>query len=128
VSGRSDHIGLRLSGPAIAQAVAGEILSRGVPVGAIETPPGGGIIVLLRGRMVTAGYPVMGVVTTEALDRLGQAGPGTTVFVDPCSRREAHERLRAREADLNRLAGRVGAAFRAAGLGGLLETGHRASA
>ena len=58
VAPESDHVGLRLAGEAPRRTHAAEILSRGVPVGAVEIPPSGGLLVLLRGRLVTAGYPV----------------------------------------------------------------------
>ncbi|MEN3356447.1 MAG: 5-oxoprolinase (ATP-hydrolyzing) subunit [Mycobacteriales bacterium] len=79
VSPASNHIGLRLSGPAPARTGPAEVLSRGVPVGAVEVPPSGELIVLLRGRPVTAGYPVVAVATRVAQGRLGQVRPGHTL-------------------------------------------------
>jgi len=83
VGARSNHIGLRLSrtdhGPLPHREVTTEVLSRGVPIGAVEVPDGDEILVLHRGRGVTAGYPVLAVVTSVGLSRLGQARPGDTV-------------------------------------------------
>lgn len=76
VTPASNHVGLRLAGPTPARTATGEVLSRGVPVGAVEVPAPGELLVLHRGRGVTAGYPVLGVVTTTALNTLGQARPG----------------------------------------------------
>jgi 5-oxoprolinase (ATP-hydrolysing) subunit C len=80
---RSNHIGLRLSrtdrGPLPRREVATEVLSRGVPIGAVEVPDGDEILVLHRGRGVTAGYPVLAVATSVGLSRLGQARPGDRV-------------------------------------------------
>jgi 5-oxoprolinase (ATP-hydrolysing) subunit C len=76
VSPRSNHIGLRLDGAAPARARTGEILSRGVPVGAVEVPPSGELLVLQRGRPVTAGYPVVAVAARTASPLLAQAMPG----------------------------------------------------
>lgn len=82
---RSNHIGLRLEGQVPQRRVAHEILSRGVPVGAIEVPPAGGLLALLRGRPVTAGYPVIAVATHAGRRSLGQAAPGHTVRFESVS-------------------------------------------
>ncbi|MGW2519657.1 5-oxoprolinase subunit C family protein [Streptomyces sp. NPDC001617] len=79
VSPQSNHIGLRLGGEVPRRVATGEVLSRGVPVGAVEVPTGDELLVLHRGRGVTAGYPVLAVVTATGLSLLGQAGPGRTL-------------------------------------------------
>jgi 5-oxoprolinase (ATP-hydrolysing) subunit C len=72
----SNHIGLRLAGPAPANSGPVEVRSRGVPAGAVEVPPAGAPIVLMRGRPVTAGYPVPAVATRTAQSVLAQIRPG----------------------------------------------------
>ncbi|MDQ4501206.1 biotin-dependent carboxyltransferase family protein [Sinomonas sp. ASV322] len=79
VSPRSNHIGLRLGGELPERTTTGEVLSRGVPVGAVEVPSRHELLVLHRGRGVTAGYPVLAVATSLGLDVLAQARPGDTV-------------------------------------------------
>ena len=79
VSQQSNHIGLRLRGDVPRRVTRGEILSRGVPIGAVEVPAGDELLVLHRGRGVTAGYPVLAVVTATGLSALGQVRPGQTV-------------------------------------------------
>lgn len=79
VSPRSNHVGLRLSGDLPVRQTGGEVLSRGVPVGAIEVPSQEGLLVLHRGRGVTAGYPVLAVVTALGLDAIAQVQPGQRV-------------------------------------------------
>ncbi|WP_105972426.1 5-oxoprolinase subunit C family protein [Streptomyces geranii] len=80
VSPQSNHIGLRLHGSTVPRRVTqGELLSRGVPIGAVEVPAGDELLVLHRGRGVTAGYPVLAVVTATGLSALGQVRPGQTV-------------------------------------------------
>ncbi|MGW3645269.1 5-oxoprolinase subunit C family protein [Streptomyces sp. NPDC000878] len=79
VSPQSNHIGLRLRGDVPRRVTRGEILSRGVPIGAVEVPAGDELLVLHRGRGVTAGYPVLAVVTATGLSALGQVRPGQTV-------------------------------------------------
>jgi biotin-dependent carboxylase-like uncharacterized protein len=124
VSPHSDYVGLRLTGPAPRRQVSTEILSRGVPVGAVEVPPGGGLIVLLRGRLVTAGYPIVAVATTTALDRLGQVRPGDSLTFRTRSVESAAAELRERERGLTELAARVARAFRHVGLGHVLDDEH----
>ena len=76
----SNHIGLRFAGgPVPRRIVGGEVLSRAVPIGAVEAPPGDELLILHRGRAVTAGYPVLGVVASTSLDTLAQVRPGEQV-------------------------------------------------
>jgi biotin-dependent carboxylase-like uncharacterized protein len=80
VTPRSNHIGLRLQGGRVPRRVTqGEVLSRGVPIGAVEVPASDELLVLHRGRGVTAGYPVLAVVTATGLSALGQVRPGQTI-------------------------------------------------
>ncbi|QNE36758.1 5-oxoprolinase subunit C family protein [Leifsonia shinshuensis] len=79
VGARSNHVGLRLSGRPPHRETTGEVLSRGVPVGAIEVPSTTDLLLLHRGRGVTAGYPVLAVVTGAGLDRVAQLRPGDIV-------------------------------------------------
>jgi len=103
----SNHIGLRLQGPAPARTDSGEILSRGVPVGAIEVTPSGELLVLQRGRPVTAGYPVAAVATSVAQSALGQAGPGDILRFRRRSLSDAVATCRARRHALDALTTRV---------------------
>jgi 5-oxoprolinase (ATP-hydrolysing) subunit C len=79
VGNQSDEIGLRLSGPAPARKTTTEILSRGVSIGSVEVTPSGDLLALLRGRMLTAGYPVIAVASSTAQSFLGQLQPGDRV-------------------------------------------------
>ncbi len=121
VQAQSNHIGLRLYGPTVEQKSAEEILSRGVPVGALEVPPTGGLIVLLRARLVTAGYPVVAVATSASLDRLGQLRPGDTVAFSLCDVMTARRELRHQHEQRLELAQRVRAALSSSGLGELVD-------
>lgn len=81
----SDHVGIRLDGGTYVRSTNTEIVSRGVPVGAIEIPPTGSMIALLRGRPLTAGYPIPLVVGRGWHSLLGQIRPGDTVTLTPTS-------------------------------------------
>lgn len=113
---QSNHIGLRLDAPPIERTRTDEIQSRGVPIGAVEVPPTGGIVILLRGRLVTADYPVIAVVTTESLDLLGQVRPGDEIAMRFCDGDSARRILRAKARERAELADRVRRAFHAKGI------------
>lgn len=103
VSPRSNHVGLRLSGDLPRRQKSGEVLSRGVPVGAIEVPSPDGLLVLHRGRGVTAGYPVLAVVTAVGLDAIAQIQPGQHLRFRRVSLEQARDRHLQRHARLQEL-------------------------
>ncbi|WP_407727513.1 biotin-dependent carboxyltransferase family protein (plasmid) [Rhodococcoides fascians] len=116
VGQQSNHVGIRLDGARLARTVTTEILSRGVPLGAVEVPPAGELIVLGRGRPVTAGYPVIAVVARASRDGLGQVRPGDTVRLNKVSLVEAHARYIRQQHHLTELRERVRNAFSASGI------------
>ncbi len=113
VTPKSNHIGLRMTGPLPERRTHGEVLSRGVPVGAVEVPPGDELLVLHRGRGVTAGYPVLAVVTSGSLDVLAQVRPGQHLRFRRLTAADAATRARAELVELEALRLRVRAVFAA---------------
>lgn len=111
VSPQSNHIGLRLRGEVPRRAATGELLSRGVPIGAVEVPAGDELLVLHRGRGVTAGYPVLAVVTATGLSALGQVRPGQTVRFRHRTLDQAVTAYRAQRSAVEALKIRVRTAF-----------------
>jgi biotin-dependent carboxylase-like uncharacterized protein len=107
ITPNSNHVGLRLAGQVPVRRHSAEVLSRGVPVGAVEVPSDDQLLVLHRGRGVTAGYPVLAVVTTRSLDQLGQARPGHQVRFRRQSVRESVAAQRIQSAAIDRLANRT---------------------
>jgi Allophanate hydrolase subunit 2 len=107
VTPQSNHIGLRMTGELPIRTSTEEMISRGVPVGAVEVPPGNELLVLHRGRGVTAGYPVLAVVTPLALDDLGQVRPGQQVRFRHTTVERAEENVRAWRARLDDLRQRI---------------------
>ncbi|MFF8194465.1 biotin-dependent carboxyltransferase family protein [Streptomyces bobili] len=79
VSAASNRIGLRTEGPALDRAVAGELASEGMVLGAVQVPPDGRPVVFLADHPTTGGYPVIGVVRPSDLPSAAQAAPGTPV-------------------------------------------------
>ncbi|MEU3281035.1 biotin-dependent carboxyltransferase family protein [Streptomyces antibioticus] len=79
VSPASNRIGLRTEGPALERALAGELASEGMVLGAVQVPPDGRPVVFLADHPTTGGYPVIGVVRPADLPAAAQAVPGTPV-------------------------------------------------
>lgn len=77
VSPLSNRVGARLTGAPLPRAVAGELPSEGLVLGAVQVPPDGQPLVFLADHPTTGGYPVVGVV--DDVTPLAQARPGTTV-------------------------------------------------
>lgn len=77
VSPVSDRVGARLHGAALPRAVAGELPSEGVVLGAVQVPADGQPLIFLADHPTTGGYPVIGVL--DDVTGLAQAWPGTTV-------------------------------------------------
>lgn len=77
VSAVSNRVGARLVGAPLPRAVAGELPSEGVVLGAVQVPADGQPLIFLADHPTTGGYPVVGVV--DDVTGLAQARPGTTV-------------------------------------------------
>ena len=59
---KSNRVGARLSGPVLSRAIAGELPSEGVVLGAVQVPADGQPLVFLADHPTTGGYPIIGVV------------------------------------------------------------------
>jgi biotin-dependent carboxylase-like uncharacterized protein len=81
LSVKSNRVGARLTGPSLSRAIAGELPSEGIVLGALQVPADGQPLVFLADHPTTGGYPVIGVVDAADLPRLAQARPGTTVRI-----------------------------------------------
>ncbi|MEV5821351.1 biotin-dependent carboxyltransferase family protein [Micromonospora harpali] len=77
VSPVSNRVGARLTGAPLPRAVAGELPSEGLVLGAVQVPADGQPLIFLADHPTTGGYPVVGVV--DDVTPLAQARPGTTV-------------------------------------------------
>lgn len=75
----SDRVGLRLTGPTLGRAVAGELPSEGLIEGSIQVPPSGQPIVMLADHPTTGGYPVIAVVDPRDLTHVAQTRPGDPI-------------------------------------------------
>ncbi|MFC7882617.1 biotin-dependent carboxyltransferase family protein [Streptomyces sp. NPDC057376] len=115
VTPRSDHVGLRLDGPVLHPDGDAEIVSHGVPVGALQIPHADELIVLGRYRSLTAGYPIVGVTSRFCLPLLGQAGPGRRLRFRWTDRETSVYRSAQRAAEVRTLAHAAAEAFAALG-------------
>ena len=79
VAASSDRTGVRMEGPRLRPGRDGQIPSEGMVAGAVQLPPGGHPIVLMRNHPPTGGYPVVAVVDESGVDALAQAAPGQRV-------------------------------------------------
>ncbi|GAA2181778.1 biotin-dependent carboxyltransferase family protein [Brooklawnia cerclae] len=106
MSPRSNPVGARFAGPTPVRKDNRELVSRSVPIGSIEIPSAGELIALLRGRLITAGYPVPAVIARADIDVVAQLAPGARVGFERIDESEARYRLMQTELVLQRLAGR----------------------
>ncbi|MEU5642227.1 biotin-dependent carboxyltransferase family protein [Streptomyces milbemycinicus] len=115
VTPRSNHVGLRLDGPVLHPDTDTEIVSHGVPIGALQIPHADELIVLGRYRSLTAGYPIVGVASRASLPLLGQAGPGRRLRFRWIDRETSLRRFARREAEVRALGHAAAEAFGALG-------------
>jgi allophanate hydrolase subunit 2 len=84
VEGRSNRVGVRLTGPDPVPTAGGRpVLSTGMVTGAVQVPADGNPIVLMPDHATVGGYPVVGCVVSADLAVLGRLGPGQAVRFVP---------------------------------------------
>jgi allophanate hydrolase subunit 2 len=120
VTTRSNHVGLRLDGPVLHPDTDAEIVSHGVPIGALQIPHADELIVLGRYRSLTAGYPIVGVASRASLPLLGQAGPGRELRFRWVDQETSVRRSAQRESEVRALERATAEAFGALGFMGNL--------
>ena len=103
ISPQSDRTGYRLQGPAVEHSGRADIVSEGVPLGAVQVAGDGMPMVLLADRGTTGGYTKIAAVISVDLPLLAQATPGDVVTFQSVSLDEAHALLREQEEFLARL-------------------------
>lgn len=92
ISPDSDRMGVRLQGAPIKALQAG-ITSEGIALGAIQIPPDGQPIVLMRDRQTIGGYPKLGCVYPPDTGQLAQRHPNTKVRFELMPRHQAQQDL-----------------------------------
>ena len=76
MSQRSNRRGLRTEGPEIKAGITDEILTEGLPIGAVQVPGGGHPIISFVDHQTTGGYPKIANVIAVDLCNVGQLKPG----------------------------------------------------
>ena len=79
VSQDSNRVGIRLEGEPLERSRSGELPSEGMVRGALQMPPSGTPVLFLADHPVTGGYPVVGYVVDDDVDRCAQLRPGQTL-------------------------------------------------
>jgi antagonist of KipI len=102
LSSQSDRIGYRLEGPKLAHVEAGEWISDGTAMGALQVPHDGQPILLMADRQTTGGYPKIAVVISADLHRAGQLMPGDMIIFGMTTLPEAQAILKAQWEEVNR--------------------------
>jgi antagonist of KipI len=80
----SDRMGLRLRGPTL-DGHTGQMLTEGVPLGAIQVPPDGQPIILFVEHQTTGGYPKIANVISADFHATGQLRPRDPVVFEQIS-------------------------------------------
>ena len=80
VTAQSNRTGLRLNGPQpLEREDTRELPSEGMVPGSLEVPGSGQPVLFLRDQPVTGGYPVIAVLTLDALALAAQLPPGASI-------------------------------------------------
>ena len=97
VTEESNRMGLRLSGPAL-ERHAGQMLTEGVSLGAVQVPPEGQPIILFVEHQTTGGYPKIANIVSADMHAVGQLRPRDAVRFEEVSMERAWALLREQEA------------------------------
>jgi biotin-dependent carboxylase-like uncharacterized protein len=95
VTNESDRMGYRLAGPALTPQPA-DIISEGMPLGAIQVPANGQPLVMLADRPTTGGYPKIATIIRADVPLLAQCPPGAKVRFEPTTLEAAQTKYKAR--------------------------------
>jgi len=100
VSDQSDRNGVRLKGEAVRPREQSELLTDGIPLGAIQVPPDGQPIILSVDQQTTGGYPKIANMIAADMHRVGQLRPRDEVRFAEVSIADAVRALREQEQSL----------------------------
>jgi antagonist of KipI len=89
VTSQADRMGYRLDGPSIQHKAKADIISDGIPLGAIQVPGDGLPIILLADRQTTGGYTKIGTTISVDISRVAQAKPGDSIRFERVDEEEA---------------------------------------
>jgi antagonist of KipI len=90
VAEESNRMGLRLEGPAVMQRSAGEMITEGVSIGAVQITAAGLPIILFVEQQTTGGYAKIANVISADLHGLGQLRPRDEIRFEQVAWETAH--------------------------------------
>jgi len=93
VTPQSDRMGYRLKGPVIEHQDSADIISDGIPPGAIQVPGHGQPIIMLADRQTTGGYAKIATVISADLSKIAQLKPGDKIKFTKTTLEEAKEAI-----------------------------------
>jgi antagonist of KipI len=85
----SNRMGLRLEGQTVPADVAGEMLSEGIALGAIQVPESGQPIISFVEQQTTGGYPILANVISADFSSVGQLRPRDEIQFEQVSMEQA---------------------------------------
>jgi biotin-dependent carboxylase-like uncharacterized protein len=97
VTEESNRMGLRLQGASVAAESGREMITEGVPLGAVQVPAGGQPIILFVEQQTTGGYPKIANVICADLHSVGQLRPRDEIRFEPVEFETAQSLLREQE-------------------------------
>ncbi len=105
VTSQADRMGYRLEGPEIIHRdeESSDIISDGIPPGAVQVPGHNNPIIMMADRQTTGGYPKIASVISVDISRIAQLKPGDTVSFDEVSLKEANKLLNKRKQILDEI-------------------------
>jgi antagonist of KipI len=103
VTHKIDRMGYRLKGAHIAHRTGPDIISDGIPAGAIQVPGDGQPMILLVDRQSTGGYSKIATVISVDIGVVAQTGPGRRIRFRSVTVMEAHHILRQAEVWLTKI-------------------------
>jgi len=103
VSQDSNRMGLRLEGPPVTGPQHGQMITEGVPLGAIQIPANGQPIILFVDQQTTGGYPKIANIITADIPSTAQLRPRDHIRFQLVTNQEAQAALRRQEELLNQL-------------------------
>jgi biotin-dependent carboxylase-like uncharacterized protein len=89
VSTQADRMGYRLEGPRIEHREEADIISDGIPLGAVQVPGDGLPIILLADRQTTGGYTKIATVISINIPKVAQVKPGDKIKFTPVTEEQA---------------------------------------
>ncbi len=93
VTSSFDRMGMRLDGPFIESRTGSDIISDGIPAGAVQVPENGKPIIMLSDRQTTGGYAKIAAVIAADLPKLVQRRTGDRITFQTVSLEEAQKAI-----------------------------------